>query len=417
MVRGFHAGTQQDIKTALLETLKSFPTPPTSTATTSYTSSQTGTASSEAAGHRLNVDASPALNEVSPSLSRSLNDSVTDSEAAETEKTGDAESSQPQASNITHDTAVERLLRERRIRLEKQKEAREANEKAERKAKAEARNAATAVQQASAKGEQASWASQQRKRKTEAKLERERILRHIDHDKQERRERNERRKALSQAGAEERNQDCAKETDVSEIRPLSEKHDCSLQVRLLNGDIIRKRFRADQDFVESVRPWIDEARTDGNIPYTVKMILSPFPNRNLNESDEKQSLHDLQLSPSSTLTLLPVQNSVSAYPKNQSLLSRWFHAFYDAIALSLIYIMSSIGNVFRLGQARSSQQQPQLNDEMVPAKAGHHDERSQATSDSKIRIRTLHDQRRDQEKNEFYNGNQVRTISWSEVYH
>ena len=411
MVRGFHAGTQQDVKAALLEILKIFPTPPTSTATTSHITSETGTASSEAAGNRLNEDALPTSNEASPLRSRSLNDSVTDSEVAETEMNGDADSSQPLASSITRDTAVERLLTERRLRLEKQKEAREANEKAERKARAEARNAASAVKQASTKGEQANWASQQRKRKAEAKLERERILRDIEHDRQKRRERNELRKALSQSGTEERSQDSAKDTEASKPCPSSEKHDCSLQVRLLNGAIIRKRFRADQEFVESVRPWIDEARTDGNIPYTVKMVLSPFPNKVLTESDEKQSLHDLQLASSSTLTLVAVQDFVTAYPKNQSFLSRCFYAFYDAIALFLIFVMSSTGTVLRLGQGRSSQQQPNANGEMIPTKAGHHDERSSATSDSKIRIRTLHDQRRHQEKNEFYNGNQVRTIS------
>ena len=56
----------------------------------------------------------------------------------------------------------------------------------------------------SAKGKQATYAAQQRKRQQEAKLERDRILQQIEHDKAERKEKEEQRKALARAELEEK---------------------------------------------------------------------------------------------------------------------------------------------------------------------------------------------------------------------
>lgn len=101
-------------------------------------------------------------------------------------------------------TRVQDMLAERRQRLEKIKMDKEAAEKAERKAKAEARRHATDAEPSSAQGQQAIYAQKQRKKKQEAKAERERILKDIENNRTERKEREELKKALAKAETEGR---------------------------------------------------------------------------------------------------------------------------------------------------------------------------------------------------------------------
>lgn len=154
---------------------------------------------------------------------------------------------------------VQNLLADRRRRLEIDKKEKDAAEKAERKAKAEARREAMVVAPDSAKAKQATYAAQQRKRQQEAKMERERILRQIDHDKAERKEKEERRKAIAKAEAEGTdgagglvNQQLASEVNFPNL-PRSK--ECAVQVRLFDGSTVRSRFLSDQTLRGNVRPW------------------------------------------------------------------------------------------------------------------------------------------------------------------
>ena len=94
------------------------------------------------------------------------------------------------------------MLAEGRQRLEKSKADKEAAEKAERKAKAEARRHATDAEPSSAKGQQAIYAHNQRKKKQEAKAERERILKDIENNRAERKEKDALKKAIAKAETE-----------------------------------------------------------------------------------------------------------------------------------------------------------------------------------------------------------------------
>lgn len=96
------------------------------------------------------------------------------------------------------------MLAERSQRLDKDKKDKEAIENAERKAKIKARHDALAAEPGSAKAKQANYAQQQRKRTQDAKAERERILREIENNKAERKEKEELRKAAAKAEAEGR---------------------------------------------------------------------------------------------------------------------------------------------------------------------------------------------------------------------
>ena len=322
---------------------------------------------------------------------------------------------EPQSANSgSNSSTVERLLAERRLKLEKQKKEREAAERAERKAKTEARNAAITNDPASTKAKQATWVQQQKERKKENELERQRILRQIEHDKQERKEKEERRKALANAEAgHEEDEDSLdvpgegrKDTSAQQgSHSAASSQQCALQIRLFDGSTVRKRFTSDQTIAAHVRPWVEEQIS--GVPFTFKVLLTPLPNRRLEESEETQTLGELGLAPSSTLILVPIQNFKTAFSGTSGPVGRSFASAYNAIASLLGMIWSLLATFLGVGQS-PQQQRPGEEPESTGNEKGKGQNPPPSSSSSKIRIRTLHDQRREENKNEFYNGNQVR---------
>ena len=303
--------------------------------------------------------------------------------------------------------AVQNLLADRRRRLEIDQKEKEAAESADRKAKADARQAAIMSDPNSAKGKQATYAAQQRKRQQEAKLERERILQQIEHDKAERKEKEEQRKALARADAQEKDDSAlADEQLKNEInlpRPTRSK-ECAIQVRMFDGSNIRQKFSSDATLRTDVRSWIDKERLDGDIPYTFKQILTPLPNRTLSISDEEESLHSLGLTPSTTLVMVPVQGYTAAYD-HQGLVSRGASTGYSVISGGAGIITGALRTILGLGQAtvpaNGSGENPAVGD-TAPETRG---------AGSNINIRTLRDQREGRDDHQLYNGNQVRVSS------
>lgn len=181
-------------------------------------------------------------------------------------------------------------------------------------------------------------ASQQlAERQRAAREERARVLKLIEDDKAERRARSERERAERVAavgGGGRRGSSlsdgpsaaAATAVDPSEAQAapsssVRRAHDqCAIQVRLFDGSTIRTRFPATATVARDVRAWIDEevAAADGGSGgrrakrqqqhYTIKVILTPLPNRALDRAagDEDRSLADLGLAPSATLVLAPV---------------------------------------------------------------------------------------------------------------
>ena len=304
---------------------------------------------------------------------------------------------------------VQNLLADRRRRLEKEKREKEAAESAERKAKAEARKGATDSAPNSAKAKQATYAAQQRKQHQEAKLERERILRQIEHDKAERREKEERRKAMAKAEAEGNDgagglvdQQLASEVNSPKA---TRTRDCALQVRLFDGSTIRCRFPSDQTLRGHVRPWVDEKRSD-DVPYTFKQVLTPMPNRTLSISEEEETLQSLGLSPSATLVITPVQGYTTAYRSRQGIVSKGASAGYSVISTGAGLVTGTLGSFLGLGRATASGGVSDDHDDTIQSNA----EADTIESGSGIKIRTLQDQRDGQEDQQLYNGNQVRAF-------
>ncbi len=242
-------------------------------------------------------------------------------------------------------------------------------------------------------------------------------MRQIEADKADRREREERRRALArvEAAVEAGSSDGAdglvdkqlsgeKARRHTSLRPSLSSKDCAVQVRLLDGSTIRSRFPSDHTLRTHVRAWVDEQRSDGDVPYTFKQILAPKPNRAITISEEEESLQSLGLTPSATLVMVPVQGSIAAYGSGgPGLLSRGLSAGYGLVSGGVGAVTGVLGAVLGVGQAA----QP-ASEGSAPSSG---DSRSSHTTPLSttggINVRTLRDQQTTRDDQQFYNGNQV----------
>ena len=304
--------------------------------------------------------------------------------------------------------ADEHLLSEHSIKQEKK-----AAEKAERIAKIEARKAAVISNPESAKAKRVIYDQKQKQQKSKAKLERDRIVRQIELDKIERREKEERGRLLATAEAQKQVyaydqsqniKDVVTERSLSGFAMTPESRSCALQVRLFDGSIIRQKFPCSSTLRDHVREWVDESRSDGDAPYTFKHLLVPMPNRTLSVAEEEESLLKLGMMPSSTLILVPIRNYIAAYSAHRGYLPRVLSAIYSVVILGVGMIASALGVFLGLGQQTSrpseglneEQERERLNTEQIPS--------STLSGD---KVRTFRHQRNDQDAHQLYNGNQV----------
>jgi hypothetical protein len=217
----------------------------------------------------------------------------------------------PQSSNETN---VQSLLAERAARLAVQKEKDDEEDKKRRAEKAKAR-------ETTAPEAQRKHVEQVKRKQSAAREERQRILQAIEDDKAARRARQAEKEAMRKAAAEPE----AKPDDVP-FAPASPLYatagriteHCALQVRLLDGSTIRSKFSS-HDTLKDVRQWVDDT-TKGDVHggrktgYIFKILLTPLPSKTVDVTEEGKALHDLGLTPSATLILVPVlRNAATAY--------------------------------------------------------------------------------------------------------
>ncbi|TKA72161.1 hypothetical protein B0A49_03920 [Cryomyces minteri] len=342
----------------------------------------------------------------------------------------DAPSSQPTTQPAVPSSAppdhVQQLLEERRIRIEAERLLRREQEKAERAAIAEGKRKAVDAEVADPKkAGELSYAAQQRAKQAEVRKERDRILRTIEADKQERKEKEERRRTLAKAeaakargeseapdaGQTQRSQQSSQPT-----RPASST--CALQVRLFDGSTIRTHFEdpQTQTLSTAVRSWIDQHLTNTSSaplpPYTFRQILSPHPNRTLSISEESESLQSLGLTPTATLVIVPIQGYSEAYSSAGAtgLVSRGLAAGYGVASWGVGLVTGALGTVTGVGRAVpepyvAGTEQEEPPDAKKAAQPG-----SVTEGRSEGRVRTLADQREGEGKGkrqQFYNGNQT----------
>ncbi|CAJ2504515.1 Uu.00g119090.m01.CDS01 [Anthostomella pinea] len=197
---------------------------------------------------------------------------------------------------------------------------------------------------------QSNYADAVKHRKQQANEERQRILKRIEDDKRARKGRDaEERKARQLLSA---NQDGEESGSQTAPIPLSRKmpkggqgDNCNLQVRLLDGSTIRSRFPSDKTLSRDVRKWIDEERTDGDAPYSFRVVLTPLPNKAIEPTEEIESLLSLGLAPSSTLILVPVKYT-SAFSQTGGVIQQGFNPIIGMFAAVYSTITASIWGIF-----------------------------------------------------------------------
>ncbi|KAL8994910.1 MAG: hypothetical protein Q9169_005246 [Polycauliona sp. 2 TL-2023] len=297
--------------------------------------------------------------DVSPTPRRSPSSSFSQQEAATSTATPQQESTIPGPVS----SSLQQVMEDRRKRLEADKAAKDAAEKERRKSIAQARRDAANGSTSKAGdpiSNQSLYAQQQRKRKLEAKAERERILREIENNKAARKEKEIERRALAKAVAE----DAEKETELSSTKPstawATPGQQCSLQVRLFNGLTIRGKFDPQENLSRNVRAWIAEQRTDGDTPFTLKQIVAPLPSRTITISEEEQSLYSLGFLPSATLVMVPIQGYTNAYASNQGIVGKAVSMGYNAASAGGTLVTGALGSVLQFGRAPAEAEQASI---------------------------------------------------------
>ena len=236
----------------------------------------------------------------------------------------------------------------------------------------------------------------------------------IEADKAERRaKREQERKAREQQAASSPLEGSSAPIVSSTRRTSSKATTSNLQVRLLDGATIRKQFSAEATLETDVRPWID-SHLETKAPYTFKQILAPQPARAISIGEEHGSLRDLDLLPSATLVLQPIQSYSDAYESNSGgLLSLPYNAVTGAYGL-VSGTLTGAANWLRGGffrpeddeggrtLAQAPQQEVRPEEQQGPGGT----QRASAPR-SNIRVRTLADQRDGSVDQQFYNGNSL----------
>lgn len=176
--------------------------------------------------------------------------------------------------------------------------------------------------------------------------------------------------------------------------------DYRLQIRLFDGSSVRTSFPPSATISKDVRPWLDSQRSDGSQPYNLKHILTPLPNRTISVAEEERALEELELGPTASLVMVPVPSYIEAYAPSgmaNSLPGRVISSGYGLVSGVVGGVTGMVGGI--LGYGSSSTQPAATSESTVDQSA------SRAKNGQTIHIRTLHDQRDDHDKNEFYNGN------------
>lgn len=306
-------------------------------------------------------------------------------------------------------STMQQMMEERRRRLEIDKATKDAADAEKRKSIAQARREAAGAVSVNTVSKQSHYAQEQRKRQQEAKAEKDRILREIENNKEERKEREKQRRALAKAKAEEILNPESAEASVDQIVPknwtaATQLRSCSLQIRLFNGATIREKFASGQTISKDVRTWIASQRTDGDTPFTLKQILSPLPNRTITISEEQESLQCLGLLPSATLVMVPIKGYVGAYDSDQGIVGKAMSVGYNTAWAGGKLLKDVMETFLGFGRAASNDQDPAAEEQRRQPRPF---TKARTISAEGPKFRTLRRDGDADEDHHLYNGNQV----------
>ena len=239
------------------------------------------------------------------------------------------------------------------------------------------------------------WKKVQREREKRERDERERIKALIRHDHSERRHAEELRKMSTGS----QKQPAVSPAPPAQAPPTRIKSsEIRVQVRTFDGGSLRSSFSRYATIAGQIRPWIDSV-AESDMPYTLKLILTPMPNRTIEAAEEDVALADLEITASCTLVMVPVRHFTESYgPSVSGTIGSAVTGTFGYLTGSIYSLASGIGTV--IGYPAQPPTQPSTGiDEGDPKRSERHS----------IRVRTLADQRQESRSNDqqFYNGNQL----------
>ncbi|KIY01909.1 uncharacterized protein Z520_02047 [Fonsecaea multimorphosa CBS 102226] len=276
------------------------------------------------------------------------------------------------------------------------------------------------------KAQRSEYIKMQREREQKQRDERERIKAQIKADREERRLLDEMRKQgqtqETPASSSSTSSYARSRTSIANARA-----EVRVQVRTFDGSTLRNTFPPTSTITKEIRPWIDSSnsassppRTSG-VPYNLKLILTPLPNRTIEAGEEDTELSDLGIVGSCTFVMVPVKGYVDSYASGGmglggGLLGGVVTGGYNLVSGTAGMVFGGVRSLLGYGSGGNAEQ-------TMPTSGGGGSENASrqpppgpgsgpgaGAAGNNVRIRTLADQRaedaarRDQQ---FYNGNQL----------
>ncbi|KAJ8100350.1 ubiquitin-related domain-containing protein [Lipomyces tetrasporus] len=239
------------------------------------------------------------------------------------------------------------------------------------------------------------YQEQLRRKRLQESEERQRILKLLQDDREERKSRSHRDDSAS---ASRPSSSTSPNPDIRAHKrtasaDINHHNDSALAIRLFDGSTIKNRFPR-LATLGDVRQWIDANRTDGDAPYS---ILSQFPHKVFSASDENETLVALELHPTATLILKPISNFSSAYNPTVSV-----GRVQSGLQSGMTWAWGALGTFLGLGYT-----EPAGSDEDYYTSADRDPAGVNAGTPDGSRTRTMRDLQDTDRERRTYNGNQL----------
>ena len=124
-------------------------------------------------------------------------------------------------------------------------------------------------------------------------------------------------------------------------------------------------------------------------------------------SEEEETLQSLGLIPSANLVIVPVQGYTAAYSGGQGIVSKGASAGYNIVSAGAGIVTGAFWTFLGLGRGTAPGEVPDADADAHGSAVQGNAGVDAAATRSGINIRTLQDQRDDQNDHQLYNGNQV----------
>lgn len=265
--------------------------------------------------------------------------------------------------------------------------------------------------------QRAQYIAAQKSRETAQAAERAHIKADIAADKAARRE------AEALAAAEQRRIDLQNLRKANSTTSDPKASDIRIQVRLFDGSTIRNSFPAEATVARDVRDWIDgeiarKAVNGGSVagqPYDLKLILTPLPNRTIEAGEEDGAISDLDgVKGSATMVMVPVRGYVESYSGSSGGVVGGVVGSAASVVGAGIGLVGSaagmfvggLGRLLGAGAGPETAQQPSQRVQESNARDGG-DTGTSSGSRANVRVRTLADQRMDEEDERRKKGTQL----------